>query len=615
MEAPTSIKFWAPVTADGFDATAEPTLETQNGLDVLGQAIAAGGQAIGFMDGRPNQLVTVDTDGERGTWRADVFLAKYFNIDAFIIDQENMNEAYPHAKRTAFNMRSHTADVYASGTDVTREKVMSGLLGRERPLLELDGDDDRATPIVAVAFKSVVIDLFHNDNSGQKIIAEGAGSNAFYIRGNGSYSIFVGGGHQQDVTVEAITGRRYQLAFVQNDNNDGYEIFIDGVSQGDINSNGLLATLREVGAATESIDGKVYGWAIWTRKLVASELVDLLNGGDILEADMWSDGADLITNGSFAADTDWTKSDGTVTISAGAAHFAASTNGQSIFQVPGFVQGVIYTIQVTVSNLSEGALFIRYPFSTAGDPITADGTYLYTAEADQGIDRMQVNSSGASTTADIDDLSALIAGANASYPPDGLSKDQGKWLDASTNDNHAVVVGAKFVNAPEGTTALGFYLEEFTAVANTLFWFMHADMDDGSTNALADFFAGLITQLTGFVFTDVIAGGFTGTHGFGVKTLQSDVGQIFAEKVSGESNSWNLIFSKLTATQWVSLKEFMARIEPSDSFSLYPFYFTSNYDEADPVVHRVRMVGKLRWGYFGQATKRWSPSMLITTDL
>ena len=61
---PFKARLYIPVVLEKFDATAEPTLEVQNGSDVLATAITAGGQAINFMDARANQLLTVDTNAE-----------------------------------------------------------------------------------------------------------------------------------------------------------------------------------------------------------------------------------------------------------------------------------------------------------------------------------------------------------------------------------------------------------------------------------------------------------------------------------------------------------------------------------------------------------------------
>ena len=72
-------------------------------------------------------------------------------------------------------------------------------------------------------------------------------------------------------------------------------------------------------------------------------------------------GPELVVNGSFATDTNWTKGTGW-TISGGSANSIQPNNLQSLTQVRAFPAGT-YRVQFTVSNYVAGLLAAR--FSTA----------------------------------------------------------------------------------------------------------------------------------------------------------------------------------------------------------------------------------------------------------
>src|SRR5262245_47815601 len=64
-------------------------------------------------------------------------------------------------------------------------------------------------------------------------------------------------------------------------------------------------------------------------------------------------GSDTILTGAFGADSDWTKGTN-VTISAGAAHFTATPDGQALSQAQSLTATYIYQVVYTVSNYSAG---------------------------------------------------------------------------------------------------------------------------------------------------------------------------------------------------------------------------------------------------------------------
>jgi len=92
-------------------------------------------------------------------------------------------------------------------------------------------------------------------------------------------------------------------------------------------------------------------------------------------------GPELVTNGSFTTDTDWTKAAG-VTISGGTLNFLAVSNQTAAFQNVGITAGKFYRITMTVSVTTGtvGPLFNGGP-NTLGPVITSSGTYSWTLTA------------------------------------------------------------------------------------------------------------------------------------------------------------------------------------------------------------------------------------------
>ena len=139
---PTTVKFFVPTAIEKFDATAEPTLEGIAGEDHLGNAIASGGQAINAMDSHPHRKVQVTTNSVATTFRIDGEYLNRIKADFMLIDQHNLRDVYPAAERPQIGIHHHTADVFGSATEISADRVITGLLGKRRPYLDLDGDND-----------------------------------------------------------------------------------------------------------------------------------------------------------------------------------------------------------------------------------------------------------------------------------------------------------------------------------------------------------------------------------------------------------------------------------------------------------------------------------------
>lgn len=85
-------------------------------------------------------------------------------------------------------------------------------------------------------------------------------------------------------------------------------------------------------------------------------------------------GSELVTNGSFATDTDWTKAAG-VTISGGVANFSAVSSSSALYQnLTGIAVGNSYVVTYTVT-ISAGTMQTQINGNTAAPSRSVSGTY------------------------------------------------------------------------------------------------------------------------------------------------------------------------------------------------------------------------------------------------
>jgi len=96
----------------------------------------------------------------------------------------------------------------------------------------------------------------------------------------------------------------------------------------------------------------------------------------VLNHDYADLGSELVTNGTFDADSNWSTSGGSdASISGGKANFVNAAKGQRLQQNFSFTAGKTYKIVIVVSNYSSGNLGFYMGGSYAKNNISANGTY------------------------------------------------------------------------------------------------------------------------------------------------------------------------------------------------------------------------------------------------
>ena len=178
-------------------------------------------------------------------------------------------------------------------------------------------------------------------------------------------------------------------------------------------------------------------------------------------------GSELVTNGGFDTDTDWTKGTGW-TISGGVAVATSVTGAQSIYQPITRTAGSIYAVSVEVSG-SSGSFSLNINGSGTGDILTGDGTHTVYAVANSSnsIDFQIQQRTGVALSGTFDNVSVReINPLSVSLQMDGRMTyaDEDTGASATFVTAGSFVTGTTYVIETVGTT-------NFTAIgaeANTV---------------------------------------------------------------------------------------------------------------------------------------------------
>ena len=125
-------------------------------------------------------------------------------------------------------------------------------------------------------------------------------------------------------------------------------------------------------------------------------------GGSSVQGDPSTAGAEEVTNGDFATDSDWNKATG-ATISGGLLNLSGVAGGQNTFQSTSIVVGKIYKITFTVSGYVQGGL--KPLIGSLGGllPVSSNGTFTQYGIA-SGNSTIYLQADG-TTTLSIDNVS------------------------------------------------------------------------------------------------------------------------------------------------------------------------------------------------------------------
>jgi hypothetical protein len=183
-------------------------------------------------------------------------------------------------------------------------------------------------------------------------------------------------------------------------------------------------------------------------------------------------GSELVTNGDFSGgSTGWTKG-ADWTIASGTATLNTITINQTLYQTfSGIAVGKVYSVSLTVTSMTSGALQVGIGTVTVGDckTITAAGTYQFVLRCGALADFFRiVNLNNATTVATVDNISVKeIAGNHASQATSASRPilrarynqltyseqfDNAAWANTIAGTGVAATVTADQGTAPDETT-------------------------------------------------------------------------------------------------------------------------------------------------------------------
>ena len=221
------------------------------------------------------------------------------------------------------------------------------------------------------------------------------------------------------------------------------ELWIDGVKKESITGVGTLneatndVSLCQNGEDATYFDGDLKDVAIYGRQLSDSEIGVIYNSGGasgdkgldlasgshvsnseliahfrfeeksgtvaINEVGVRTEGAEEVTNGDFATDSDWSKFDGT-TISGGAMNFNVTNIGTKANQTNVMTSGLLYKVTFEILNYVSGNIYMSgWSIPLADRTEQSNGIFSFYAEANGST--FTIGTTSASTQLSIDNVS------------------------------------------------------------------------------------------------------------------------------------------------------------------------------------------------------------------
>ena len=208
-----------------------------------------------------------------------------------------------------------------------------------------------------------------------------------------------------------ITFDRSGLATLYKNGNSVASVDISALSAIDI---GTDSSGSRIGTgSTDGVIGTFYRFRTWNKLVDAKALFER---ADVDYSSQYGSQSELVTNGTFAADSNWTKSTGW-SITGGAAVATSAGSGVQIYQtVSGLTVGKKYRLSFEVSAFTSGsvkAYAISTTYSTSTLSATGSATVEFTATGTAHL--VSVITQSASTSLSVDNVSVVQIGCVSDY--------------------------------------------------------------------------------------------------------------------------------------------------------------------------------------------------------
>jgi hypothetical protein len=575
IKAPTNIKFFIPTNILNIDFSAEPTLEGLTGEDYLGNAIASGDQAINAMDTHAGRPVQVNTSGVVTSFRIDYSPTRRHKCNFILLDGHNLRNSYSEDVIRLMDTHYSNTDDFGTSTKQSYNRILSGLLNRQRPYIHyfpggyinLGAGDEFSFVSSNFSLRAI---FRKRDNAGA-IISKRDFTNYEYYMQISNASAFV---RQYDnnnsgvltrwtTAIDWVIDELYDVVYTYDFATDTGQFYINGIAV----------------ETTKIIDGGG-GFSDFANTAVNAALGGILSG------------TSLQFEGLYYTAEFWNK-----------ALSASEIADLYLGNDPGIKYRAASQSILTSGTLTTGQEYIIDNY-VAGDDFTNVGGSNSTGAV--------FTATGTTPTTWTNGSSLRAQGQTAVYTHTGINRDADKWYDKTRNNTGQAISGVAGVrNDPVNND--DYLLGTFDDIEPArLFVSFNPNglTGDGSIKTLlGNISIGEVITLNGLLPEGGYAGGLMYD---GNKLVETESGQIQAESRHDARPTFDLQLALSTENEFKLAQKIINEVKGS----LYPFYVSFNWDELQPVLHRVRLIeSDLPYSYRAHLSRPWSSSLSLKVDI
>lgn len=244
-----------------------------------------------------NEMLVTNVTLRESGWRIDLETTERVDVDALIIDSHNLRKAYSASVADMIRLFYHTSDAFASATEIIPSKIITGLLGKRRARLSLNGVTNRIVIENSdllnfgsdMSFSLVLIVKTSSTANGAIIAkgSEGAGGRRYKLVSFGATKLLLELDDDValiEVSADSINDGEWHTTIATIDRNETElaSIYIDGLLNGtpvDISGLGnindvtkkLAIGISSNNLSSQPLDGDIPLISLWNRALSSTE--------------------------------------------------------------------------------------------------------------------------------------------------------------------------------------------------------------------------------------------------------------------------------------------------------------------------------------------------------
>lgn len=663
MPSINGVVFFANKIYQNFTKSSAPTWEDEDGVlggaavDSLGDAVAATEVAFDILDTQRLTRIAVDSDDthntgndDDATWRFDVDLNSLQDIDFAIMDNHDVRNAYDQEIKANIDVYHDANATFNGSTVLTPTKHFSGLIGKGRPYLEFDGDNDNAAIADSVQMEVGTGDfaveiIFRLTPVGvtSRLWTSASYGISGYVSSSNKFTIEHEGVGETTLTADTTLAADTTYFYTVTRSAGVVTFYLNAVSDGsEAWAKDLTADINYIGYTSNTLHGTMELLRFGNRNLSSAEVTTRYAGWThtpIPAADQWGAQVDLMDAGdAWTGATGATPPDGwsvtggfvgthTIIDQSGSgapdtANLSLAKNVDSnpfITEIETVVIGKKYQVSYWAANpdatghkLNLGTTLTGTEYYTSGIIATAAWTKYYTdvftATSTSLHITLQTLATAGTPQTMWDQVKLYQVGCVAEYHPDGINPGETKWYDSSSNNLDGTISGATEKDCPTAVNGKGdFTLYEFTEVLKRYwFWQINLDNNTADTNTSTGQI-GLGKKFNVALEPDLPVGE---NHLYdGIYLSESQGGRRSSNERYGRRLRWELNWSYIPESEKANFETFLETVKGK----MYPFWFTLNYNDNEPIFYWGRLINNPK--FTPQADGIYSVNLIIEEEI